>query len=187
MCGVARPRGELMHRAPEAVPPALPLSAVEAPARSPSAVLAADLNVTREQARAILVDDSNPTEEPVRRSKLRILCVDGGGIRGLVPVIILQRIEAVTGRKVHELFDIICGTSTGGLVALGAGCSKVLKQTSPRLDTETLTLGLNVNFCSIVSPQRCSCSRKINVVQMFKHCSVSNLCLHLIASSHISD
>ncbi len=48
----------------------------------------------------------------------RILCLDGGGIRGLVQMCILQEIERRTGKRVTELFDWIVGTSTGGIIAL---------------------------------------------------------------------
>mmetsp|Transcript_1270 Transcript_1270/g.3405 ORF Transcript_1270/g.3405 Transcript_1270/m.3405 type:complete len:1282 (+) Transcript_1270:1961-5806(+) len=49
---------------------------------------------------------------------VRILCMDGGGIRGLVLVELLRKIEADTGRRCRDLFDLICGTSTGGFMAL---------------------------------------------------------------------
>lgn len=48
---------------------------------------------------------------------LSILCLDGGGIKGLCMLESLIHIEKRTGRCIHELFDIICGTSTGGLLA----------------------------------------------------------------------
>ena len=48
----------------------------------------------------------------------RILCLDGGGMRGVVQTEILARIEAMTGRKVTELFDWIIGSSIGGIIAL---------------------------------------------------------------------
>ena len=49
----------------------------------------------------------------------RILFLDGGGMRGLIQIEILEQLEKKTGRKVTELFDWIVGTSTGGIVALG--------------------------------------------------------------------
>ena len=48
-----------------------------------------------------------------------MLCLDGGGIRGLVLVQLLSAIEQAAGVPVKELFDWIGGTSTGGILALG--------------------------------------------------------------------
>eukprot|EP00850_Spirogloea_muscicola_P002821 SM000011S18999 [mRNA] locus=s11:273180:281253:- [translate_table: standard] len=48
---------------------------------------------------------------------VRVLCMDGGGMRGMVTVQMLRRLEAGTGRKMYEMFDLICGTSTGGMLA----------------------------------------------------------------------
>ena len=48
----------------------------------------------------------------------RILSLDGGGIRGLVPALVLASLETETGKPVAELFDLIVGTSTGGILAL---------------------------------------------------------------------
>lgn len=48
----------------------------------------------------------------------RVLCLDGGGIRGLIQVEVLIHLEESTGRRIPELFDWIVGTSTGGIVAL---------------------------------------------------------------------
>ncbi|XP_059178453.1 85/88 kDa calcium-independent phospholipase A2-like [Physella acuta] len=49
----------------------------------------------------------------------RVLCLDGGGIRGLVLIQILMEIEAVVGKPIKDCFDWIGGTSTGGILALG--------------------------------------------------------------------
>jgi len=55
-----------------------------------------------------------------RTLTLRILCIDGGGIRGLIPSVVIQELEKLCdGRPVRELFDLVCGTSTGGIIALG--------------------------------------------------------------------
>jgi predicted acylesterase/phospholipase RssA len=48
---------------------------------------------------------------------MKMLSVDGGGIRGLIPALVLAEVEARTGRRIAELFDLIAGTSTGGILA----------------------------------------------------------------------
>ncbi len=48
---------------------------------------------------------------------MRILAIDGGGIRGIYPAHILQRIEEEFGIKYSEHFDLIVGTSTGSIIA----------------------------------------------------------------------
>jgi patatin-like phospholipase/acyl hydrolase len=50
---------------------------------------------------------------------VKVLCIDGGGIRGLIPALVLSEIEQRTGRRTAELFDLIAGTSTGGILACG--------------------------------------------------------------------
>jgi uncharacterized protein len=53
------------------------------------------------------------------RSPIRILSIDGGGIRGIIPALVLARIEKLTNRPIAQLFDLVAGTSTGGILALG--------------------------------------------------------------------
>jgi patatin-like phospholipase/acyl hydrolase len=48
-----------------------------------------------------------------------VLSIDGGGIRGLIPALVLAEIEKQTGRPIAECFDLMAGTSTGGILALG--------------------------------------------------------------------
>jgi patatin-like phospholipase/acyl hydrolase len=48
---------------------------------------------------------------------VKVLCIDGGGIRGLIPALVLAEIERRTGRRTAELVDLVAGTSTGGILA----------------------------------------------------------------------
>jgi len=50
---------------------------------------------------------------------MKILSIDVGGVRGIIPARIFQEIEDRTGKYSAELFDVVTGTSTGGLLALG--------------------------------------------------------------------
>ena len=52
---------------------------------------------------------------------VRILTIDGGGTRGVLPAKILASLEAETGKTLGQLFDVIAGTSTGGIIALAGG------------------------------------------------------------------
>ncbi len=56
-----------------------------------------------------------------------VLSIDGGGIRGIIPAMVLHHIETATGRSSAELFDMMVGTSTGGILALGLAQSDPLK------------------------------------------------------------
>jgi len=65
------------------------------------------------------------TEEHAHERGLRVLCLDSGGLRGLVPLAVLQNLKTRTGKEPHELFDLVCGTSTGGILAILLGLLKV--------------------------------------------------------------
>jgi len=55
-------------------------------------------------------------------SRKFVLSLDGGGIRGIVPGVVLSEIERrMGGKRIAQLFDLIAGTSTGGI--LGLGCA----------------------------------------------------------------
>lgn len=51
----------------------------------------------------------------------RILSIDGGGIKGVLPAAFLASLEESLPCPIHEYFDLIVGTSTGGILALGLG------------------------------------------------------------------
>ncbi len=50
---------------------------------------------------------------------IKVLSIDGGGIRGLIPALVLAEIEKKTGKRIAEMFDLMAGNSAGGIVTLG--------------------------------------------------------------------
>ncbi|MEX2565818.1 MAG: CBASS cGAMP-activated phospholipase [Cyclobacteriaceae bacterium] len=70
------------------------------------------------------------------QKKFKILSIDGGGTRGLIPAKLLMELESALqktepDKKLHEHFDLICGTSTGSIlaiaIALGIPASDLVK------------------------------------------------------------
>jgi patatin-like phospholipase/acyl hydrolase len=51
----------------------------------------------------------------------RILAIDGGGIKGVFPASFLATVEDTIEDNIANYFDLIVGTSTGGIIALGLG------------------------------------------------------------------
>ena len=50
-------------------------------------------------------------------NRRRILAIDGGGVRGIIPALALEALEVATGRPARESFDFLAGTSTGAVIA----------------------------------------------------------------------
>jgi predicted acylesterase/phospholipase RssA len=59
---------------------------------------------------------------PPGKRPFRLLSIDGGGIRGILPAMVLADLERRTNRPIIDLFDMIVGTSTGSLIALALAC-----------------------------------------------------------------
>ena len=58
---------------------------------------------------------------PTESKRFRILSLDGGGIKGAFTAAVLAEWEKHTGRVIVDHFDLVAGTSTGGIIALGLG------------------------------------------------------------------
>jgi len=58
----------------------------------------------------------------------RILSLDGGGIKGAFTASVLTEIESEIGGPIGDYFDLIAGTSTGGIIALGLGLGMTAKE-----------------------------------------------------------
>jgi uncharacterized protein len=81
-----------------------------------------------QQPETLTQERSPKTMNPKANPKYKILAIDGGGIRGIIPTMILAEIEKRTQKPIFSLFDLISGTSSGGILALGL--------TKPRIDLE---------------------------------------------------
>jgi uncharacterized protein len=85
-----------------------------------------------------------PSDAEPERDRFRILVIDGGGIRGLIAARVIARLEALISegageqRRLADCFHMVCGTSTGGLLALGATVPDPERPTRPRFTGEEL-------------------------------------------------
>jgi uncharacterized protein len=75
---------------------------------------------------------------PDASGTIKVLAIDGGGIRGIIPAIILAALREQIGAGLHQVFDLISGTSTGGIIALGIGTAS--KGPGPYAPAELLNL-----------------------------------------------
>lgn len=81
---------------------------------------------------------------PGAGAPFRILSVDGGGIRGLIAARVIARLEQLVSaeagqeRRIADCFQLLAGTSTGGLLALGLAAPRSSGSSRPRLSGEDL-------------------------------------------------
>jgi patatin-like phospholipase/acyl hydrolase len=69
---------------------------------------------------------------------IRILSIDGGGVRGIIPAMMLAALEAKTKTPIAQLFDYVVGTSTGGILALGLTAPDPDNPSKPRYEARQL-------------------------------------------------
>jgi len=68
----------------------------------------------------------------------KVLSIDGGGVRGIIPAMVLKEIEERTSKPICRLFDLIAGTSTGGILGLGLTVPEQKGSNSPKYGAEQL-------------------------------------------------
>lgn len=72
---------------------------------------------------------SGPGKEAESRKRdFKILAIDGGGVRGIIPAIVLHELQKDLAEPIWKYFDLICGTSTGGIIALALSVGKPIEE-----------------------------------------------------------
>jgi uncharacterized protein len=73
-----------------------------------------------------------------KQQYFRILSIDGGGARGMIPAVILKEIEERAKKPTAHLFDRICGTSTGAVLACGVCAPTTTMDPTPRFSASEI-------------------------------------------------
>lgn len=82
---------------------------------------------------------------------IAVLSIDGGGIRGVIPAMILTELEKITGKPTSQLFDLVAGTSTGGIISLALTKPKSGQDNSPAFTAKDLVQMYEKNGSRIFS------------------------------------
>lgn len=81
-----------------------------------------------------MVIDEEPQVGAAAADRFQILSLDGGGLRGMFSAAVLAHLEEDHHIRIADHFDLVAGTSTGGIIALGLGLGM-----SPRMILEFYT------------------------------------------------
>jgi len=109
---------------------------------------------------------------PLPSRGIRILCIDGGGMKGVIALEVLRRLERQTGHLIHELFDIMVGVSTGSIITSLLGIKKLtvdeVDDIYTRLGTEVFTQSMYGGVKGMVTSQAYYDTTKFeNIVKSF--------------------
>ena len=92
----------------------------------------------------------------------KILSIDGGGVRGVIPAFWLNEIERKTKKPISHLFNMVAGTSCGGIIAAGLSIPKMEKIT--RLRPGSTDDVDEIDRCSTYKPRY----EASEILQLFK-------------------
>ncbi len=75
----------------------------------------------------VVLKDPNPPRPSgalalSEKKVIRILSINGGGVRGIIPLMVLKYLEQKSGRRTAEMFDLVTGVSVGALSPQGVFC-----------------------------------------------------------------
>jgi uncharacterized protein len=125
----------------------------------------------------------------IEPDKRVILCLDGGGMRGILTIQLLKKLEELAGIPCYELFDMIAGTSTGaiigGLITTGntaTDIEKLYKDLIRQVFDKKLTGHRFINPPAFSKKQyRKLLKQKVDNITLEKACAIHDLDLMLTA------
>lgn len=97
----------------------------------------------------------------------KILAVDGGGIRGIIPAIILAEVERRSGHAIVDLFDLIAGSSTGSILVMGLAAPD--SQGNPLYTAEELARLYEIDGPNIFSRSMWKAMTAVNNIRGVKY------------------
>lgn len=95
------------------------------------------------------------------KRRYKILSIDGGGVRGIIPALWLNEIERRTSKPISHLFNMVAGTSAGGIIAAGLTIPNIVAR-DPIYQGEQI-IGNN-DVLSSYEPRHTACK----IFQLFK-------------------
>ena len=134
--------------------------------------------------------------EEKRPEERYILCIDGGGMRGIVPVVMLQNLERAIRANggngdIAKYFDLVSGTSTGGLISLALTCdSSILHENledgSSQIDLNTLLETYMTMGKDIFQAKTSLFGLKHLVADKYSSEGIQNLCKRWFGMKHMN-
>lgn len=85
---------------------------------------------------------------------LQVLALDGGGAKALFTINVLARLEDDLGVRIVDSFDLIAGTSAGGIIALGLGAGLTPAEIAERYESLTATVFPSKRASLLALPRR---------------------------------
>ena len=100
------------------------------PLRSdPEPLRSTSINITPPSPTSSIPSSTSPVLIKIRNTTgNKVLCLDGGGIKGLNSLEILDQIEKMTKKPIIDSFEWVVGTSTGGIIALALAAERTVRQ-----------------------------------------------------------
>ena len=120
----------------------------------------------------------------------QILSLDGGGVKGAFSASVLAEIEKMTGKRVTDYFDLVTGTSTGGIIALGIGlglsCHEILnfyKSHGPRIFPSTGLHRRLRSICRTIWPKYSQRQLRVALETVFGNATLGDSSNRLVVPS----